>query len=1145
MRKALSIVLVLALGLSASAWAKPADVSKSLDKFKYLELNSGKTSDYMGTVTGGVLNSSALAGTCWYGGTTWDVTDMRWEANVNDEWTFDTGNGSFIIGAGQTGADYAAVTGSATPNVNKFKQEGLHALMEGWVGFDNSFSELTYLRLLSSADAGWAGNPLVGTAHYLHPGLLSGTHSWYCGVFKGEADLLCYSAGGGYGNSWRLCMGKNVNTTGGAVTLAFNMVWSSESDYDFTTVEVDTAGSGLGSDVVVAAAYDGTGFGAQSLTLSPNLEVRGTAGPMQVRFCFTADGAWSDEDGLNPTSQGAFSIDDVGMSGGVNDGPYNFDDAAGHGWARLEAAEGAGGEWARLALIDDLPPYLTPCTCDIADSVLVFEDLTAGGHNGVQDNLAASPWIELQSGGDGPGKFIQTNIYAELPLLNYVFVQFNTQYYPLKCTKTGLDLVSSWTSDGFIYYFGGVPQCTTPNSVPTRIDFGSKIDPGATDIRIAIGVISLCAGQSDCSEVSNHTPLFDQVSLGVFGQGGAPLINTTTVDLPQDNFPTNGLLRLDAPVRFDAGNVANESSPEVNSIIGDTLIVDGAQGSAAVFVDFAVTPGPFINNTDLAAFYSRVSMDGTANGRTFYTARMDTAELGGAGATSGTWMTAYHEEDSHFIGADDGATDPNDLGPYPTSGRLLNDIFPDDLFTPGTRVEIFYRTATLDTNGVPTAPWFVLPDTGLVAGGNYIEWEALPSSASSDTSWNCVLYIDHFDGRGAQGYIENGLGTVLGFGGNNFEGTNWDRYDVRAPSSQQVSFGRPLGSEYGASVIQTLGYDCIVWNSGNLNAFNLVKEDADVLIPYLTLLDFPGNTLYVSGDGAANSMTGESATEPSALLLLNTVMGAKRRTGCNTFRDANCPNGGDPQDTTACVAVDPVGGLGPAANQLVRSGSHYAQGNGCPQQRSFDVLDQFNPINGSSAGDELYDSGVKTANYASVAADSPGGVGVPLYRTLIDGMSVHYRRDTDAPCAFAAPGGFSVTAVEERVAEALNYLGHSSASECTDPTASTAVEPRQLGPAYRTTLANFAPNPLLAGAKGKITFTMAKDGPANIDIFDVNGRLVKTVFDGIAQAGPNEAAWNGTDFTGRDVASGVYFYRLRADQKDLSKKMVVVRNGGN
>jgi hypothetical protein len=984
----------------------------------------------------------------------------------------------------------------------------------------------------------------VGSGHYLVPGVLSGTHSWYCGVFKSEADLLCYSSGGGYGNSWRLCMGKKVETAGTAVNLNFNMVWASEQDYDFTTVEIDTANSGLGSDVVVAAAYDGVGAGSQGLTLTPGLEVAGTPGDsMEVRFCFTSDGAWSDEDGLNNTDQGAFSIDDIAMTGGVTDGPWNFDDGDGHGWSRLEAAEGAGGEWARLALIDDLPPYLTPCTCDIADSVLVFEDLVAGGHNDVQDNLAASPWIELQPGGDGPGKFIETNIYAELPLLNYVFVQFNTQYYPLKCTKTGLDLVSPWTSDGFIYYFGGVPQCTTPNSAPTRIDFGSKIDPGATEIRIAIGMLSLCAGQSDCSDVSNHTPVFDQVSLGVFGQGGAPLINTTTVDLPQDNFPANGTLRLDAPVRFDAGNVANESSPEVNSVIGDTLIVDGAQGGAAVFIDFAITPGPFINNADLNAFYSRVSMDGTANGRTFYTARMDTAELGGGGATSGTWMTAYHEEDSHFIGADDTATDPNDLGPYPTSGRLLNDIFPDDVFTPGTRVEIFYRTANLDTNGVPTAPWFVLPDTGLVAGGNYIEWEAMPSSASTDTSWNCVLYVDHFDGRGAQPYIEDALGAVLNGVGGNFEQTQWDRYDVRAPSSQQVSFGRPLGSAYGASIVQTLGYDSIVWNSGNLNAFNLVKEDADVLIPFLTLVGFPGNSLYVSGDGAANSMTGESATEPSSLLLLNTVLGAQRRANCNTFRDANCPDGGDPQDTTACVALDPVGGLGPVANQLGRNGSHYGQGNGCPQQRSFDVLNQFNPINGSSTGDELYQA-VKSANYVSVAASSPGGVGVPTYQTLIDGVSVHYRRDTDSPCVFNT-GSFNVTAVHERVAEALQWMGSSVAATCMDPTASTAAPNPVVGPTYRTTLANFAPNPLLAGAKGKITFTMAKDGPANIDVFDVNGRLVKTVFDGIAQAGPNEASWNGTDFTGRDVASGVYFYRLRADNKDLSKKMVVVRNGGN
>ena len=62
---------------------------------------------------------------------------------------------------------------------------------------------------------------------------------------------------------------------------------------------------------------------------------------------------------------------------------------------------------------------------------------------------------------------------------------------------------------------------------------------------------------------------------------------------------------------------------------------------------------------------------------------------------------------------------------------------------------------------------------------------------------------------------------------------------------------------------------------------------------------------------------------------------------------------------------------------------------------------------------------------------------------------------------------------------------------------------------------------------------------------DVNGRLVKSVFDAIAQEGVNEAFWSGADETGRQVASGVYFYRLRANAEDFSKKMVVVRNGGN
>ena len=61
------------------------------------------------------------------------------------------------------------------------------------------------------------------------------------------------------------------------------------------------------------------------------------------------------------------------------------------------------------------------------------------------------------------------------------------------------------------------------------------------------------------------------------------------------------------------------------------------------------------------------------------------------------------------------------------------------------------------------------------------------------------------------------------------EGTRFDRYDVNAPSSQQASLGRPLNTQYGASIVQTFAYKAIAWHSSNLASFNLVDEDANNL----------------------------------------------------------------------------------------------------------------------------------------------------------------------------------------------------------------------------------------------------------------------------------------------------------------------------
>jgi hypothetical protein len=1123
MRKVVWLSLVLALAFVTSAAAKSAEVTGALEKFRYLEL-SGAEKDAHRAGASGVF-STAVAGTTFYGGTLWAADSNRWEAKQNSLWTFDTGVGSSRVPVG----------GSTYPGVDPNKLPGLHQTLEGWVGFDNTYSELTYFRRLASTDARWTApggqGVCVGSA-----GGLAGTFSYWAGVFAGEANTLCYAAGQGYGNAWNVCIGKTFNWTGGSVSLSFLYRNDTEPGFDFTNVVCDTSG-GAGDDVLVTS-FDGPSGGTASVTLSAGQELPTTGPkPIVLKFCATSDVAYSDQDGLYATSCGAFGVDNITASGGITESA-TFE-TGNNGWALLPAAAGPGGEWSNLVSLSDLPAPLTPCICALDDTVLVFEDLSVNGHGLFQDNLAASPWVDLGPGGfnnQAPGKLIKVNVYAEMPLLNYVFAQFNVQWYPEVCLNTGKLITSAWTSDGFVYYFGGVPNCTTtaPPVLGAQFDFSGIVPTGASQVRIGVGVLSYCRFFANCTGVSNSTPWFDYIGLGVYGNPNAPYIAVSEIDAPQDAFPENGTLSATAPGRIDCNNVKGQASPEVESSLGDTLIVLGAVGNAEVWVDFAVDPGPGINLTAFNAWRNSHAVRGTHDGQTWYTARLDTAEQGDSGPVSGTWMTAYHESDPNFSGTDR-STDPTDLDPLGQSSRLANDIFPDNLFTPGTRVNLFYRTKYVASPDLP-ANWFTTPDT---AGGFFTEWECLPSSTAPDGSggyrWNCVLYVDHFDGRGAQNFVETGLASLLGGSSGNFEGTRWDRYDVEAPSSQQASLGRPLRTEYGANIIQVFAYTDILWNSGDLNAFNLVKEDGDVLLPWLTLVDFGDNDLYLSGDGIVTSPILEGASEPSARALLQDVAGLNLR--CQTYRSANCPSG-SPADNSACVDLDPVAGA-PVAVEAARGAIHVAQGNGCPQLRSFDVISLGTPDRGVVRGDEQY-AGTKTVTYASSATDAGGADGLN-YRVVVDGQTLHYRRDDGTPCDFNLGGANAVT---ERLEEVLSYLGISG-SACSDPTAGTGIPIGDRPSQFRTTLANFAPNPLLAGATGRIQFTVAREGKARIDILDVEGRLVRTVFDGVAREGVNDAFWNGTNASGNQVANGVYFYRLRAGDEDLSKKMVVVRNGGN
>ena len=98
-------------------------------------------------------------------------------------------------------------------------------------------------------------------------------------------------------------------------------------------------------------------------------------------------------------------------------------------------------------------------------------------------------------------------------------------------------------------------------------------------------------------------------------------------------------------------------------------------------------------------------------------------------------------------------------------------------------------------------------------------------------------------------------------------------------------------------------------------------------------------------------------------------------------------------------------------------------------------------------------------------------------------------------------------------------------------------------PPHRTALRGVTPNPLSTASPGRIGFTLAREGPVLLEIHDLQGRLVRTVFDDLAGEGDNEAVWNGTNASGTPVASGVYFLRLRAGGEEQSARVVVVKGG--
>jgi N-acetylneuraminic acid mutarotase len=74
-----------------------------------------------------------------------------------------------------------------------------------------------------------------------------------------------------------------------------------------------------------------------------------------------------------------------------------------------------------------------------------------------------------------------------------------------------------------------------------------------------------------------------------------------------------------------------------------------------------------------------------------------------------------------------------------------------------------------------------------------------------------------------------------------------------------------------------------------------------------------------------------------------------------------------------------------------------------------------------------------------------------------------------------------------------------------------------------------------------IPFSVSEAGRVTLTVYDMRGRVVRTLVDRFQQPGADQVRWDGRNDAGQPVASGVYLYRLQAGATVESRKMTLLK----
>ena len=198
---------------------------------------------------------------------------------------------------------------------------------------------------------------------------------------------------------------------------------------------------------------------------------------------------------------------------------------------------------------------------------------------------------------------------------------------------------------------------------------------------------------------------------------------------------------------------------------------------------------------------------------------------------------------------------------------------------------------------------------------------------------------------------------------------------------------------------------------------------------------------------------------------------------------------------------------------------------GCPSLGYFDVIQPSRADVGVETALEYVRSDMTSLPAGVAFTDTTG------YQTVTLGFGMEFMSHA------LLPDGHYASGASDRVdlmANIMEYFGKAPTGSPTG-TADDSIFVNHLGHAR--------PNPFNPATT--IEYSVAVPGRVTLRVYNAAGRVVRTLVDSHAEAGPHKAVWDGTTDTGQRAASGVYFIRMEAATADgvvsVARKMLLLK----